>query len=233
MIDETNFETFVYISKNKYQIFVFDKKNLENLYLEELNTYKYDFEDLSNFSKFLDKNIYKIEKLVGTFIKNIILIIENDNNLNVNISLKKKFYDNSVNQRYLESNLTEIKDLFLENYQNQTIMHMVVINYIINEKKYSKFKNDLLINNLGLEVNFIAISNDLVFLIDKILEKYQVKISQYMCGNYIRNFFNDDRSEISLMAHKLRNGYNDNEVVLIPKNKVNKGFFEKFFQLFS
>ena len=233
MIDETNFETFVYISKNKYQIFVFDKKNLENLYLEELNTYKYDFEDLSNFSKFLDKNIYKIEKLVGTFIKNIILIIENDNNLNVNISLKKKFYDNSVNQRYLESNLTEIKDLFLENYQNQTIMHMMVTNYIINEKKYSKFKNDLLINNLGLEVNFIAISNDLVFLIDKILEKYQVKISQYMCGNYIRNFFNDDRSEISLMAHKLRNGYNDNEVVLIPKNKVNKGFFEKFFQLFS
>tara|TARA_B110000003_G_scaffold177472_1_gene176883 strand:- start:15 stop:716 length:702 start_codon:yes stop_codon:yes gene_type:complete len=233
MIDETNFETFVYISKNKYQIFVFDKKNLENLYLEELNTYKYDFEDLSNFSKFLDKNIYKIEKLVGTFIKNIILIIENDNNLNVNISLKKKFYDNSVNQRYLESNLTEIKDLFLENYQNQTIMHMMVTNYIINEKKYSKFKNDLLINNLGLEVNFIAISNDLVFLIDKILEKYQIKISQYMCGNYIRNFFNDDRSEISLMAHKLRNGYNDNEVVLIPKNKVNKGFFEKFFQLFS
>ena len=27
--------------------------------------------------------------------------------------------------------------------------------------------------------------------------------------------------------------YNKNEVILIPKNIENKGFFEKFFQLFS
>ena len=29
------------------------------------------------------------------------------------------------------------------------------------------------------------------------------------------------------------NGINENEVKLIPKNTKNKGFFEKFFQLFS
>ena len=54
-----------------------------------------------------------------------------------------------------------------------------------------------------------------------------------MCGNYIKFFFDQDTSEISLMAHKLKNGCNDNEVVLVPKNIENKGFFEKFFQLFS
>ena len=36
MIEETDFETFLYISKNKYQIFVYDKNILKNLYNEEL-----------------------------------------------------------------------------------------------------------------------------------------------------------------------------------------------------
>jgi hypothetical protein len=39
--------------------------------------------------------------------------------------------------------------------------------------------------------------------------------------------------EASLMAHKILNGYNDNEILIVPKIELNKGFFEKFFQLFS
>jgi len=51
--------------------------------------------------------------------------------------------------------------------------------------------------------------------------------------NYINNFITDNATEFSSMAYKLKNGLNDNEVILIPKNIENKGFFEKFFQLFS
>jgi hypothetical protein len=39
--------------------------------------------------------------------------------------------------------------------------------------------------------------------------------------------------ELFLMANKLNEGLNKNEVQLISKNKENRGFFEKFFQLFS
>ena len=35
------------------------------------------------------------------------------------------------------------------------------------------------------------------------------------------------------MANKLNNGLNKNEVQLVSKNIENRGFFEKFFQLFS
>ena len=65
------------------------------------------------------------------------------------------------------------------------------------------------------------------------LEKYQIKIKQYMCGNYINNFIGDTGDEISIIANKLRNGLNINEITFVPKLKENKGFFEKFFQLFS
>ncbi|WP_435148499.1 hypothetical protein [Candidatus Pelagibacter bacterium nBUS_32] len=234
MIEEVDFETFLYVSKNKLQVFVLDKKKLENLYREEFKIKdESNFKNLNDLSKFLDENIYKIEKLVGNFIKNIVLIIENDENLNVNISIKKKNYESFINQKYLKNYLTEIKDLFKENYEKQSIMHMIITNYIVNGKKQSLFASGLSGDYLCLEVNFLCISNDLIFLFDNLLEKYQIKISRYMCGNYIKNFFEENNCELSLMANKMKNGLNDNEVIVVPKNIENKGFFEKFFQLFS
>ena len=91
MIEELDFEAFLYISKNKYKIFIDDKKNSKNLYKRELKIDdKINPDDLSYLSKFLDENIYRIEKLLGNFIKDIILIIENDKILNTDIGIKKK-----------------------------------------------------------------------------------------------------------------------------------------------
>ena len=218
MIEEINFETFLYVSKNRYAIFVDDKKNLKNLYKKELKINdQINIGDLTYLSKFLDENVYKIEKLVGNFIKNITLIIENDKILNIDIGIKKKNSKQFLNQNYLKNDLTEVKDLFKENYQDQIIMHMVVICE----------------EDLYLVVKFISISNRIASVFDQLLEKYQIQISQYMSGNYIQNFFNKDVGEFSMMASKLKNGFNKNEVTLISKNIGNKGFFEKFFQLFS
>ena len=234
MTEELDFETYLYVSSDKFQIFLFDKKKLINLYKKDLNlNKKFDFYNLENLTKFLDENIFKIEKLAGNFIKNIFLIIENEDNLNVNIAIKKKNYESSINKKSLESNLIEIKDLFKENYQEQTIMHMIIENYILDNKSYSSFPTNLKSKDLCLEVNFVSVSNDLVFIFDKLLEKYQIKISHYLCGKYIKFYFKDNNIELSEMACNLKNGNNHNEVLLIPKNIENKGFFEKFFQLFS
>jgi len=230
MIEDLDFETFLYISKNKYQISVYDKNTSKNLYSEEIkNNNEIELNILSNF---LDKNIYKIEKIIKNFIKNIILIIENDKILEVDISLKKKNYEKNIDQKNLENSLVEVKDVFKENYQDQIIMHMIVIN---NDKNGNHF---LLNNNkdggyLFLEVNFISIPSNFTFYFDKLLESYQIKISRYMSGKYINSYIGEDATELSLIANKLNNGLNKNEVQLVSKNVENKGFFEKFFQLFS
>ena len=63
MIEE-DLETYLSISKNKFEIFLFDKINLKNLYKEELEIKNIiDFEELNNLTKFLDDNIFRIEKL--------------------------------------------------------------------------------------------------------------------------------------------------------------------------
>ena len=231
MIENSDFETFLYISKNKYQIFVYDKINLKNLYSEEIG-YSDEIE-LNTLSKFLDDNIYKIEKKIKNFIRSIILIIEDDKILEIGISLKKKNYEKSENQKQLENSLIEVKDIFKENYQDFLIMHMVIV-----EKE-----NNFLLNNannnddyLFLEVNFISIPNKFTFYFDKLLENHQINIKRYMSGDYIKSFFDiesKESMELFVMANKLNDGLNKNEVQLISKSKENRGFFEKFFQLFS
>ena len=106
-----------------------------------------------------------------------------------------------------------------------------------------KKKNNFLLNNannnddyLFLEVNFISISNNFTFNFNKLLENQQIKIKRYMSGGYIKSFFNKESrvsTELFVMANKLNDGLNQNEVQLVPKSKENMGFFEKFFQLFS
>jgi len=231
MTENSDFETFLYISKSKYQIFVYDKNNLKNLYIEEI-----EFSDeieLNILSQFLDDNIYKIEKKIKSFIRNIILILEDDKILEIGISLKKKNYEKNVNQKQLENSLVEVKDIFKENYQDLLIMHMVIVekenNFLLNNANNSD-------NYLFLEVNFISISNKFTFYFDKLLEDHQINIKRYMSVDYIKSFFDiesNESMELFLMANKLNEGLNKNEVQLISKNRENLGFFEKFFQLFS
>jgi len=231
MIENSDFETFLYISKNKYQIFVYDKNNLKNLYHEEIEN---DNEiELNILSKFIDDNIYKIEKMIKNFIRNIILIVEDDKVLDIGISLKKKIYEKNIDQKQLENSLVEVKNIFKENYQDLIIMHMIIVekenNFSLNNTNYN---DDYLI----LEVNFISIPNSFTFNFDKLLENHQIKIKCYMSSYYIKSFFDKESKEsmeLFVMANKLNDGLNKNEVQLVSKVKENKGFFEKFFQLFS
>jgi hypothetical protein len=228
MIENSEFETFLYISKNKYQIFVYDKNNLNNLYNEEM---KNNGEvELNILQKFIDDNIYKIEKMIKNFIRNIILIIEDDKVLEVGVSLKKKNYEKNIDQKQLVNSLVEVKDIFKENYQDLIIMHMIIVekenNFCLNNTN----KND---DYLFLEVNFISIPYYFTSDFDKLLENHQIKIKRYMSGCYVKSFFDDESTNLFLMANKLNEGFNKNEVQLVSKNVENRGLFEKFFQLFS
>ena len=141
--------------------------------------------------------------------------------------------EKNINQKQLENSLVEVKDIFKENYQDLLIMHMVIV------EKENNFLLDNANNSddyLFLEVNFISIPNKFTFYFDKLLENHQINIKRYMSGDYIKSFFyieSKESMELFVMANKLNDGLNKNEVQLISKSKENRGFFEKFFQLFS
>ncbi len=233
MNKDLELENYLSISPNKFAIYLFDKKNLKNLYKDELVVSDDSkFINLEILKKFLDNNIFKIEKLSGKFVKNIFLIYENEKIFNLNIGIKKKNYNITVTKQYLENLLIEGKDLFRENYQDQEIMHMVINKYFFNDKIYQSFQENLKCDYLALEIEFKFISNSIIYDLNKVLENYQIRIIRYIDGSYLRSIFDNDL-ELPEMTHKILSGYNENEVIFIPKNTKKLGFFEKFFQLFG
>ncbi len=234
MIEETDFETYLNISPYKFGIYLFEKKNFKNLYKKEIIIKdKYDSLDSDALLNFLDENIFKIEKQIGKFIKNICITIESKEIFNLEVGIKTKNYDKNINLKNLEVAIIELKDLFRESNYNQKIMHILITNYLIDNTSYKSLINNVSARNMCLEVKFISISNDYASKIEKVLEKYHIKIIQYLDAKYIKDFFKNDDLDFSQKVFKIRSGQNVNEVKLIPKNPKKKGFFEKFFQLFS
>ena len=63
MNKEQDLENYLRISPNKLGIYLFDTKNLNNLYKKELIISENNDLDTGIIKKFLDDNIFKIEKL--------------------------------------------------------------------------------------------------------------------------------------------------------------------------
>ena len=172
MTEDLDFETYLSISSKKFKIYLLDTKNLKNLYFEEKNfENSISILDLNNLEKFLDNNIFKIEKLIGKFVKNINLILDTEKFLRINISLKKNNYEQIITKKILENSLLELKELFNESYQDYKIVHMLLVRYMIDGSHYSELKFDLNFKNLSLETQFIALPIKLVIEINKIFGK--------------------------------------------------------------
>ena len=158
MIEELELETYLYISPSEFGIFLLDTHKLKNLYENKIKIKNEDNAiDLIILKNFLEDNIFKIEKLVGKFIKDIFLIIENEQVLNVNFCIKKKNYQQNINEKYLQNMLTDAKDLLKENYQKYKIIHMVINKFLINGNIYTKFLNKIESKEFNLEIEFLII----------------------------------------------------------------------------
>ena len=234
MNEAIDFETYLVISNDKFEIYLLDIKNFENLYKKEFK-YQTDLEkiDLNLLDEFLEKHIFSIEKVAGSFVNKINLIIQNKTILNLDLSVKKKNYSQNISDVFLKNILTDVKDLFKESYREYKLIHMLINKYIVNEESYTSLKDETNSDEICLEIKLISISNLIVFEIENILKKYQIQVINYFDKEYLKDFFKDEQLEISHMANKILNGINNNEVLLTSKNTKKLGFFEKFFQLFS
>ena len=232
MENNFNFKTFLFIDSKKIIISVYSDIN-QKIYQEEL-VFDSKMQDLSfdNLDLFLNKNIFKIEKKLKSFIKNVYVILDSNKFFTVEISLKKKNYENVFDLKSLNYLLYEAKDYCRKTIDDRKIIHMIINNYQIDNKSYPFFPIDVSGNNFSIDISFICISNRLIKKLEKILKKYHISLSQVVSANYAMKFLINDEKDIFLMSKKIMNGHNPNEVMLVEKTSKNEGFFEKFFNFF-
>ena len=130
--------------------------------------------------------------------------------------------------------MNDLKNQCKKNFETNKIIHILIENFQIDKKDYSNFPKDLKCENFSVDVRFICLSNDLIKSIENILNNYEISIDRIVNFNYVKDYFKDNSNlDFYNKTKQIISGINLNEVFLVPKTSKNKGFFEKFFQIFN
>ena len=234
MNEELKFETYLFIDSKKLVICVIEKKTFKILFKEEklLDDHNED-SNLKKLDNFLAKNIFKIEKILKNFVKDINIILDYKEFFPIEISIKKDHNGNSISQENLINPLNVLKNLCQFSFKDKKIIHMLIENYQIDGKDYSFLPENLKCNNFSLDIKFICLSKNLIEHYESILKRYHVLVNQILNAEYIKQFQDQQNPNIYTTASRIISGYNNNEISLVNKTLKSKGFFEKFFDFFS
>ena len=233
MDDNLNFETYLYISPEKFVILVNSEQN-EKMYKNQIFLKnEYQKLNLESLNSFLNDNIFKIEKKLKKFVKKIFVILDSSEFFPVKISIKRYDYERRINLKDVSYVLTEARDCCKKTISDRKIVHLIIDNYRIDGEDYSFLPKDKFSNNFSLDISFFCISEYFIKNIEVILIRYQISINHLVSEKYVRNFLENDRGDLFLMAKKIAKGHNPNEAMFINKTLKNRGFFEKFFNFFN
>ena len=234
MNEKLKFETYLFIDSKKLVICAIEKKTFKILFKEEklLDDHNKDT-NLKKLDNFLAKNILKIEKILKNFVKDVYIILDDKEFLPIEISIKKDHNGNSISQENLINPLNVLKNLCQFSFKDKKIIHMFIENYQIDGKDYSSLPENVKCNNFSLDIKFICLSKDIIEHYELIFKRYHILLNQILNAEYIEQFQDQQNPNIYTTASRIISGYNKNEISLVNKTLKSKGFFEKFFNLFS
>ena len=233
MSKNLNFETYLLVSPKKFLVSV-KKNNFENIYQKEKN-FENDLEiiKLNELNDFLNENIYKAEKYLDNFIKDINLVLDCNQFFRVQLSLKMNNHGDLLKKKNLDYLLNEAKNQCRNTLRNKKIIHVIIDNYFVDNKIHKSMPQNLNCNFFSIDVSFICLPIDFLKNFEVVINKYQISINRIISYKYVRELFLNKNLDIIKMTKDTIDGYNENEVVLVAKKLKKEGFFEKFFHFFN
>ena len=234
----TEKETDIYfsINKKKLNISVFKNSDDSLIFFSEENINIDSITENTDFSileKFLENNIKKIEKKINSFLNNIFLIIDTPSTVSISISLMKKLDNKKIQKKDIKHLIQDAKQQIARSYPEKYIVHIIVKKYIVNDIDYTFVPMNIDCNKISIEIKFICFPKNLIKKIELLFSNFQITIDKIICSKYAKSFIDDsDAKNLCQISYKLKNGFNKQEVVIVPKKLEKKGFFEKLFHLF-
>ena len=234
MNKKIDFQTYLYLNHNQFIIYVTEILSNEKIYSEKLaieeNSMEFKFDKLDEF---LGSNIFKIEKKLNSFIKDIYIILDSKKFYSIKLSIKKINNGNLINSEALIHPLNDLKNQCQSNLQNEKIIHFLIEKYVIDNKFFTILPENVNCNIFSIDTEFICLSKSLIENLEKILKKYHISLNQILSANYIDRFKDNSDNTIFTTASRIISGHNSNEVLLVKKINKKQGFFEKFFNFFN
>ena len=229
-MNSNKFDIFFNIDSTSISIGVFNSQTDKNIFLE---THSYITNinnidpNLNHLKKILEKKIFKIEKITKNFLNEIYLMIETDYSNSIGLSL---FKDNPLQKKDILYLIQDARQQILRVNKNQTIIHILIAKYIIDQNDYDTLPQNKKCKNFSLDIKFILMPDLLLKKVQEIFNKNHILVRKFFCTSYVKS--NDNLSKNILQSgYDLVKGKNKQEVEIVPKKPEKEGFFERLFNI--
>jgi cell division protein FtsA len=192
-MSDKNFNTFIDFGKNAIRACSFNKetKKVENQLILTIENNQSN--NLSDKEKLIEDLIINLEKKNGEYLDEISLMADNSDILLISLSLFKKSDEKILNDNLLKYIIDEAKFEINKNYPNYEIVHSIIKNFYVNQKKFSEIPKNLSHSKFTVEFNFFVYPKLLLVNLRKIFAKQNVIIKKFIFSSYSKSIFYLDK----------------------------------------
>ena len=184
-MNKNNFINIIDLGSSQIRLTVFNNKSdiqFSQSFPNKIND-KY-----SNTAENLKEIIKIAEKNISSHIENVVVMLDSNNQISIDISIRKKFENKQSILKIHESLILEINQLINSNYLNYNIIHTLLSRCIIDGKNYNKIPDKKIkINEIKAEFKIICLPKILIKDIKNNFAKDNVQIINIYCTSYIKS----------------------------------------------
>ena len=134
--------------------------------------------DFKHTAKIITEDLQNIEQKTKKIFKNISVILNQKDIFCTNLSGFKKLNGSKVEKRDLDYILNEAKSSITNNYEKDSILHILNSNFILDKTKQNKMPLNIFGDHLSLHITFISIPNNNLKNIKAIFNHSDLKIDR-------------------------------------------------------
>ena len=153
-----NFQVYFDCGFSKVRAGVFNKDNSDETFFTESQNFFYQ----SDIESKIKKTITSLEKKTGQYINDANLMIDDSKMMSISISISKKLEGTKLKKEDIQFITQEAKQQISKCYKNQTIVHIIINNYKVNDIDYSYLPMDIECNLISLDILFICLPTETI-----------------------------------------------------------------------
>ena len=190
---DKNFHTFIDFGKNQIRACSFNKETekIENQFVLKIKNNQ--SKDLLSEEELVEDLIFNLEKKNGEYLDEISLMVDSSDILFISLSIYKKSDEKILNDNFLKYITDEAKYEINKNYPNHEIVHSIIKNFYLDEKKFSELPKNLSYNKFAIEFNFFVYPKFFLENLRKNFAKQNVIIKKFIFSSYSKTIFYLDK----------------------------------------
>jgi cell division protein FtsA len=189
-MNNKSFDIYIDFGSSKIRAAAFKKDNIDNNFFFESKCHSNlnaDYIDFSNAEKVIEKIIFDLENKTNEYLDNVNLMIDSPNIFPVSISVSKNYTEQKLTREDIQFLIQDAKQQILRNYSEQSIIHIIVKNYKVDNIDYSFFPTEIESSKISLDIIFICLPRIIISKIKELFVKFNISLDQISISSYAKS----------------------------------------------